>query len=415
MREIGFDPLILATIVAVGIGLLIGTERERSKHAGLDIDIAGVRTFTLAALLGVFASALAHPAALVVFGVAVAAITLAGYFKNDSTDLGITTEIALLCTFALGALSVRHPAYSAGAAVVITLLLASRPWLHDAVKNRLTDRELHDGLVLLAAALIVLPLLPNRTVDPWEVINPRGLWLIVVLVLSLNAAAYIALRIFGPRRGLMVAGVLGGFVSSTSTHAAMAQRATAQPSLCTSTAAAANLSSVATSVLLLIVVGAVQPQLARELFIPFATSAIICGLYGLFLLFRREQHEGADLELGRPLSIRAALTFGALVGAVILGSTLLQRTLGAGGAVVGIAFAGLADAHSAAISAAVLRRSDVLSSFNAQLAILTGFTANALVKVIVSMTTGPRGFWLHIAGNIVLSVAATWTVWSLLR
>src|SRR4029453_10294053 len=125
-------------------------------------------------------------------------------------------------------------------AVVLTILLASRSWRHELVKERLSARELQDGLLLLAAALVILPLLPNRPIDPLQAINLRRLWYVVVLVMGVNAIAYIALRLLGPRKGLALAGALGGFISSTTTHAAMGQRARAQPSLTRHTAAAAH-------------------------------------------------------------------------------------------------------------------------------------------------------------------------------
>lgn len=411
MPEISLDPLVRATLVALGVGLLVGIERERSKGSGPAREIAGVRTFVLVALLGVIAKTLGGAAAIAVLGGAVALLCVAGHFMSTKDDPGITTETALLVTYALGALSLSHPMYSAGLGVVTTAILASRSRLHDLVQNRLSDRELHDGLLLLGAALVVLPLLPNRSVDAWGVINPYTLWVVVVLVMSLNAAAYIALRLLGPRRGLLLAGILGGFVSSVSTHAAMAQRAAAQSSFAQQAAAAANLSSCATAVLMLIVVGAVAPDLALELAPAFVAAGVVSALYSTLLLRRGPQPEHSELALGRPLSPRAALLFGAILAVVILGTTLLERVLGSGGALLGSALGGLVDTHSAGISASLLHRSGIIEADAAWLAILFAFSSNAAVKIAVSGFLGPRSFWQHVATGTALSVGAAWAGW----
>lgn len=411
MSQLGLDPLILSTAVALGIGLLIGGERERSKGRGAEHEIAGVRTFTLVALLGVFAELLDHPIALAVIAAAVTSIALAGYLKTRASDPGVTTEVALIATFVLGALSLARPAYSAGVAVVITILLAARSSLHEAIQKRLTDQELRDALLLLAAALVILPLLPDRTLDPLQAINPRRLWYVVVLVMSLNAIAYIALRILGPRKGLALAGLLGGFISSVSTHAAMGQRASAQPSLTTNAAAAAHFSSVATAALLIIVVAAVHMELAMQLLWAAIAAGFVSAAFAAALLLKAGATEPSELPLGRPLSPRAALTFGLILALVLFTSAFLAQTLGPRGALVGIAAAGFADTHSAAISAAVMRQHGVLAADVAQIAVLLALSTNATVKIVVSWVSGPRAYALYVTLGVITSVASAWVAW----
>ena len=411
MPTFGVDPLILSTIVALGIGLLIGIERERSKGSGPEREVAGVRTFTLVSALGLLSAVAESPVALGVFGVAVTAIALAGYLKTRQTDPGVTTEVALVATFALGALSLAHPAYSAGIAVVLTILLASRTWLHEAIRTRLTGRELQDALLLLAAVLVILPLLPDRTFDPFQAINPRRLWYVVVLVMGLNATAYIALRLLGPRKGLLLAGMLGGFVSSISTHGAMGQRASAQPSLAMEAAAAANVSSVATAALLFIVLSAVHFKLAMQILPAALAAGTVSAAMTASLMWKGGVADATELPLGHPLSVRAALTFGLILAAVLFTSALLTHWLGPRGALLSIAAAGFADTHSAAISAGLMSQQGALSAQLAQVAVLAAFTTNALVKVIVSWASGPRVFaWLVTLG-VALSVGAAWLAW----
>ena len=407
------NPLLLSTAVALGIGLLIGIERERSKGAGPEREIAGIRSFALVALLGNFAALLDSTLALAALALLAGALAIAGYLRTGASNPGITTEIALIVAFVLGALSVPHPTYSAGAAVVVTVLLWSRPWLHEVVTARLSDRELQDGLMLAAAALVVLPLMPDRTVDPWDTLNPRKVWLVVVMVMAINAAGYAALRLWGTKKGLMLVGVLGGLVSSVTTHAALGQRAKAQPELLLSAAAGASFSSVMTAIFLLVVVAATAMPVGLSLAPSCLAAAAVAACYGWFLQRRAGEPGDEDLALGRPISVRAALIFAAVVSSVVLLSALLTKLFGEKAALASVAAAGFADSHAGAISAAMLEKKGVLSMRTAQIGVLLSFTTNAVTKIVISRISGPPGYSGRIAIGVVASVATAWLVWGL--
>ena len=240
MIAVGAEQLF-GLVAALGGGLLVGVGRERQKAQQPQHEPAGVRSFTVVALVGATA-ALLGPVAVAVAGVAVAALAVASYWHSVEHDPGVTTELALLATFLLGALAQGHAQLGAGLFVAPALLLQSKAWLHRFTRQVLSEDELRDALLLAASALIVLPLLPDRAFDPWAVLNPRKLWLYAVLVMAINALGYIALRAFGAGRGLVLAGLLGGFVSSAATIAGMGQRAAAQPRLVAGCVAAALLS-----------------------------------------------------------------------------------------------------------------------------------------------------------------------------
>ena len=183
----GIESLPLRLAVSLGIGLLIGAERERRKGAGPGRGPAGIRTFALVALAGGLALAFGGELILAVTALGVAALAVVAYRKSPAADPGLTTEVALLTTLLLGALAVREPALAAGLAVAVAILLASRTAIHRFVRNILTEQELHDALLFAAAALVVLPLTPDRTVGPLDVFNPRTLWKLVVLVMAISA------------------------------------------------------------------------------------------------------------------------------------------------------------------------------------------------------------------------------------
>src|SRR5690606_23705603 len=150
--------------------------------------------------------------------------------------------------YLLGGLAMREPQLSAALAVVVAIVLAARTRIHNWIHDVLTDAEIRDGLMLAAAALVILPLTPREPIDPWGIIQLRQLWLLAVLVMAINSIGYIALRALGPRVGLIIAGLLSGFVSSTATIAAMGARVKENPELHRGAVAGAAASSVATIV-----------------------------------------------------------------------------------------------------------------------------------------------------------------------
>jgi len=171
----------------------------------------------------------------------------------------VTTEIALFVTFLLGVTAVDRPALAAGAAVVVALLLAARSRLHRFATVVLTADELRDALLLAAAALVILPLIPAAPIDWLGGVDPRRLWGLVVLLMILQAAGHVALRVAGPRLGLPLSGVASGFVSSTATFAAMGARARADAALLPSCVSGALCSNIATMIQLALVAAAVHP------------------------------------------------------------------------------------------------------------------------------------------------------------
>ncbi|MCW5604699.1 MAG: MgtC/SapB family protein, partial [Burkholderiales bacterium] len=186
--------------VALGIGLLIGIERERRKGEGPARGIAGIRSFAVASLLGAVSMMLGETLLLAVAAAGVAALAAIGYARTLKQDPGLTTEIALLLTLLLGALAMREPPLAAGLAVGVAILLAARDHIHHFVRRVLTTRELNDALVLCAATLIVLPLVPDRHIGPYDAINPRNAWTIVVLMLAIGAGLWVASRLVAPVR-----------------------------------------------------------------------------------------------------------------------------------------------------------------------------------------------------------------------
>lgn len=399
------DVQVTGIATAIGIGLMIGIERERA-HAGEAVQ-AGVRTYTLVALLGALAVLLVPPFGLIAFALAVAGFAALSYRRTSVTDPGLTTEVALVLTYMLGALAMTQPILAGGIGVLVTILLASRTRLHGFVRDTLTAQEVHDGLLLAASALIVLPLLPDRAVDPWGALNPRLVFTLAVVFMAVNALGYIALRLFGARRGLALAGFISGFVSSSATHSAMGARARATPKTARAAAAGAALSSVATVLQLVIVLALSSAAVLRALLWPLLASGTVAVLYGLAFMWHAKSDE-VELEPGRAFRLSGALGFALLMGAVIAGAALLVVWLGPRGAVIGAAIAGFADAHSGALSAGSLHRGASIDLGTACAAVLAAFSTNALTKAGISLWSGGPKFALRVIPGIVLMLAAAW-------
>jgi uncharacterized membrane protein (DUF4010 family) len=403
------ESLAVRLAVSLGIGLLIGAERERRKGIGSSRAPAGIRTFALVSLAGGVSLAFGGEAVLAVSTLVVGALAAIAYSRSRSRDPGLTTEIALLTTFLLGALAVRQPPLAAGLGVAVAILLAARTRLHRFVRRVLTEQELHDALIFAAAALVVLPLTPDRPVGPLAVLNPRILWKLVVLVMGISASGYVALRLLGPRLGLPLSGLASGFVSSAATIGAMGQRAARDPDLRRPAVAGAVLSTVATVVQMVVVLAATSRATLAALKVPLLLAGIAAAGYGLvFSLRLARAREKGDPPGGRAFDLKASLLFAATVSGILLVAAAVNQWMGSRGVLIAVALAGFADTHAAAISAASLVAAGKLQAADAVLPILAGLTTNTVTKALAAAAAGGRRFALQTIPGLVLVILAAW-------
>lgn len=397
--------------LALGIGLLIGVERERRKGQGPTRQFAGVRSFTLVALLGAVLQLLGQVWLTAVAGTLVAALVVVAYWRDRSADPGVTTEIALFLTFVLGVLSVPYPEIAAGGGVVVAGLLAARGPLQQFATQTLSEQELRNALILAAAALVVLPLTPDAPLTWLAGVNPRQLWQLVVLILAVQAVGDVALRLFGARLGLALSGLVSGFVSSTATIATMGARAREHPELRTACMAAAWLSTVSTSLLLMLLAltlgGGVLQTLA-----PLLGAALLAALLlGLAALRRsplpREDNQGKH----RAFSPRQALGLALLFTGIAALAAWMQASLGNVATLLTAAIAGLADAHAAAAAAMALAVRGELDAGLLQLAVLLAFSCNTLSKMVAAWVAGGARYGAPVSAGLLLVVLAAWLPW----
>lgn len=277
------DQAILGYGTALGIGLLIGAERERRKGIGPTRSPMGIRTFTSVSLLGAVSLTLGDATLLAVMALAVAGLSAMAYRLNQEQDPGLTNEAALLLTLLFGSLAMRGPALASGLAVILAILLNARSFMHRLVSTVLSEVELNDALILAAAALVLLPLAPDRYLGPFNALNPRTIWTIAILIMSISAVGYLSLRVMGPRVGLPITGLTSGFVSSAATISSMGARAAQESSLLAGAVAGTVLSTVATVIQMAVVLEATNQQTLLALWLPLACAGITATVYGVFL------------------------------------------------------------------------------------------------------------------------------------
>jgi len=389
------DPALwLALGGGLGIGLLIGLERERNP-AGK----AGVRTFALVSLLGTLA-ALAGiyvntdwllPAGLL----AVTGMLIVAYARvGPGEDPGTTTVAAAGVAYLLGALAGLGEAPLATAlAIVVTALLYFKPEL-ESVTSALSREEQVSLLQFLVITFIVLPILPDQAYGPYGVLNPRHIWLMVVLIAGVGVASYIAMRVAGERHGTLLTGLLGGLVSSTATTALYARRSAEAPGSAQVALVVVSLANLVVLVRVGVYSALVAPGIVPRL-LPVLGCALAAGLVVVaFLYLRADRGTRLALPAARnPAEIGMALRFGALYAAVLFVAAWLEDTIGNRGLYLATALSGLADVDPGVLSALNLFVDERVSAGTAVAAIAVALAANMLFKLGVLAWLG-RGLVL---------------------
>jgi len=383
-------------LVALAIGLLLGFERERSHDRELP---AGSRSFALLALAGAVAASFGTW--VVVVGLlGVGALVALAYFRTSDEDPGTTTEIAALVVYLLGALAYSRPAVSVALAVVVAGLLVSKTRIHRFAREIVSEVELEDAIKFFVVAFVILPLLPDQQIGPYGVLNPAKIWLLVVLLTGIGWVGYIGVRALGPERGLLVTGLAGGFVSASATTASMGRVSRTGAGL-RGPLAGALLASLATFVQLLVVIGLVDVEVLRRLWLPVVAGLVVLSCVAALAYrgaSRSDQDAATDDEqilpkpASRPFALRPALVLAAVLTIALLIGRWGADVLGARGAVLAAFAAGLADAHAGSVAAASLAAKGDITVDTALVSIAAALGSNLLVKIVLAFTAGGRRF-----------------------
>lgn len=382
-----FDPSLRALATALAIGLLIGLERGwRQRDEADGTRISGFRTFGLIGLAGGIAALLPVAiAALVAAGVC--ASLAIGYFASleRRASLSVTTTIVGLITFALGYLAGQGMAIPAlAAAAVVTLILASRARLHLLLKG-MSEAEVESVARFAIVALLVLPLLPDAGYGPYGALNPHRIWMVVVIVLGLSFAGYVAARRFGPERGVLMMALTGALVSSTAVTVSYARRLRAgdgpEPALIAGIALASLVMFVRVQVITLILAPYASASLALAM-----VPALLVAL-GLALLALRGDGEGAPaaVKLGNPLDFGPALLLAGLVAVLSVVARWAQGAFGHQGIAVLLGITGMMDVDAAVLTLAGLP-AGTIDGHTAGIVLSVPILVNTLIKAVMALT-----------------------------
>lgn len=391
--------------IALGLGLLVGLQRESVASR-----LAGVRTFPLITIFGSVCALLANS-----FGgwtlaaglIALAALTFVGRsveLKDEEADPGLTTEVAMLLMFGVGAYLImgeRVIAIAVGAGVAA--LLQFKPELH-GIATRLGAEDLKAIMQFAIISLVILPVLPDRAYDPYAVLNPREIWLMVVLIVGISLSGYILYKFFGERAGLILGGILGGLISSTATTVSYAKRTVTAPDSSRLAGVVIMIASTIVFARLLLEVALVAPG-----FLPFAAPPLLVlltlfALLAAALWWRVKREETSMPAQANPTELKSALLFGALYAVVRFAVAAAKDRFGDSGLYTVAALSGLTDVDAITLSTAQLVGAQSLSGQEGWRVILIASMSNLLFKGAMVAMLGAKRLLLTIAPLYALAL-----------
>jgi uncharacterized membrane protein (DUF4010 family) len=389
-----FPGAVIDFAIAIGLGLLVGLQRENEAKA------AGLRTFALVTLAGAIAGQMVPVAGgwVIAAGlIAVAALAaVEHHVDSERGRSGLTTEMAMVAMYLTGAyLAVDNRfAVVIGGAVAVLLQAKAR---FRKVLDRLGADDVRAIMQFALLSLVILPVLPNRDFGPWDVLNLFEIWLLVVLIVGINLAGYIAWKFTGANTGTLLGGILGGIISSTATTVTYSRRTKDEQG---STPIAAVVIMIATAVVLirvLIEVGIVAPAILRGVAIPLVLVLAFASILS-FAIWWRVRKQAAEMpEQSNPTMLRAALVFGILYAVVLLAVAWTKDRMGEKGLYLVAAVAGLTDVDAITLSTAQMARVGQIDAGTTWRVIVVAFLSNLVFKAGIVAAMGARRLFVTVA------------------
>ena len=379
-----------AFTTSLGIGLLIGMERERRPDSA-----AGLRTFALVSMLGCLFALLGEktggPWILAVGLLVIAGAMVASNFSAQQEEKyrGFTSEAAIIVTYGLGAaIWFGYSTLAVMLAITTTVLLYFKAELRQ-FSERMTPKDINSILQFAVLSLVILPILPSEDFGPYNAINPRQIWWMVVLISGLALSGYLALRIIGARHGAALLGIFGGLASSTATTLMFSRHARDHADLVRMAAIVILIANVMVMIRLGFVSSVVAPNLVLPIAIVFACGIIpgvAMALYGWKIL-----NAAGNLpmpEVKNPTELRTAISFGLLYAVVLLASAWLQDIAGNKGLYIVALASGLTDADASVLSTLRMFNLGKIPDSQAVTAVTLALMANLIFKIGVVVSIG---------------------------
>jgi uncharacterized membrane protein (DUF4010 family) len=393
--------LFLRFGVALGIGILIGLQREFAYDDQGQEMFAGIRTFSLLGLSGCAAAFLSDlvDSPWVMFGVIImlGVLISVAYFITAwrREEIGLTSEVAALVTVLAGALAYWDQlALAAALGVTVTVLLTLKLELRSFVQ-KLTREDVYATLRFAVITAIILPVLPNQSFGPppFDVLNPYKIWLMVVFISGINFLGYVLIKVVGARRGIGLTGFLGGLASSTAVTLSFSQRSQRRKDLARSFGLAVTIAWTIMFPRILVEVGVVNQPLLRVLWPPVVAAGVVALLYALYLYFGDRGDDDEDVEFSNPFELGPAIKFGLLYAGILLISRAAELSpLGSAGIYFSSLVSGFVDVDAITLSIAQL--SSIPGGIDlktAERAIILAAMSNTAVKGGIVIFSGSRG------------------------
>lgn len=394
-----YTDFLTVIAAALGCGLLIGLERERSKQRENNHSFAGLRSFAICALLGavcfIFGPYFSIVGALTTAGIAIFSL------KNQVNDPGVTTEIAFVLTYFIGAMCVWNIPFAAGLSVILTILLMTKHSMHGIAGKWITETEFRDGIFLLALLLIALPLTPNKPL--WgSVLNPYVILKLLTLILTVQALAHIAKRLLSSKKAMILSSIASGFVSSTATIASLGLEVRDGRADAKTNAGAALLSCIATLLQLLIISIGISLTWFKVIVLPSFSAILILFIFALWFMRDSQVIENNQPIDSKMFSLKEAITIAVSLTIIQAGVYGLNLLLGEAGLIAGTILASLFEIHGALST--IFIQGDPSNSILA-LAFVLGLAAHAIAKSVNALLTGGSRYALFFAPIQILHMS----------
>ncbi len=383
-----FDNPLVDLVIALGLGLLVGLQRESQART------AGLRTFALVTLGGAIAGMLVPAAGGWVVGSGLLAVAILGaidhFADNKNGRTGLTTEAAMVAMYLIGVVvTVLDERLGVVLAGTVAVLLQAK-----ARFRRVMDRLGHDDVRAIMQftllSLVILPILPNRDFGPWAVLNVFEIWLLVVLIVGINLAGYIAWKFVRADTGALLTGVLGGVISSTATTVSYSRRTREQSDGAAMSAVVIMIATTVVLVRVLIEIAVIAPQILRGVMVPIAIVFAMAAALSAAMWWR-VRGQAADMpQQKNPTMLRAALIFGALYAVVLIAVAWVKEAAGESGLYVVAAVAGLTDVDAITLSTAQMAKAGEIGPALTWRVILVAFVSNLVFKAGIIAAIGSR-------------------------
>ena len=393
--------LFLRFGVALGIGILVGLQREYAEYS-VDKNradmFAGVRTFALLGLLGCSAAYLADITAsiwlLIVISLVVGTLITVAYLiiAWRSQEVGLTTEVAAILTLLTGALAYWDQITMAAAIGVATTVLLALKFELRTLVTQITREDIYATLRFAVITVIILPILPDQGLGPapFDVLNPYKIWLMVVLISGISFLGYVLNKLVGARQGIGLTGLLGGLTSSTAVTMSFSQRSQTQTQLAKPFALAVIVAWTMMFPRVLIEVRIVNPALLSVLWPPIVAAGVAGLLYSAYLYFLQRPEKDEEISFTNPFELGPAIQFGLMYAVILLISRFVELSpLGSAGIYLSSIVSGLVDVDAITLSLAQLSSAPGGIELKvAERAIVLAAMSNTAVKGAIVVFTG---------------------------